>query len=93
MKPLNIYDTVRLTSLIKEATSKAEDSFTLLSSGDQVIFMPCVFGDVATLKVYFNLERIETTKADYLNENGISNASIVRIIEELDEKVSEKYNR
>lgn len=93
MKTLNVNDIVRLTSLIKDTTSKVEDGFTILSSGDQVAFLPCVFGDVATLKVYLNLERIETSRAEYLNESGISNVSIVRIIEELDEKVSEKYNR
>lgn len=93
MRTLNIYDAVQLTSLMKEVSSTSTDSFTLLNSGDQVTFLPCDYGEVTTLKVYLNQERIETSTAKYLNENGISNVSIVRIIEELDEKISDRLGR
>lgn len=93
MRTLSINDIVRLTSLIKDVTSNVEDDFTLISSGDHVTFLPCDFGVVSTLKVYFNHERIELSRADYTNDSGISTNSIVRIVEEIDERVSEEYNR
>ena len=91
MQNLNIYDAVKLTSLIKETVASGDDNFTLLSSGDRVSFLPYDFGSgVSTLKVYFNLDRIETSRADYMTDGDISSASIVKIIEELDEKVTEE---
>lgn len=90
MRNLNTYDTVRLTSMIKNSVLQTSQEFALLSSGDRVSIIPHVFGQVSTLKIYFNMERIETHKADFMTDGDISIMSIVSIIETLDKRVTSK---
>ena len=88
MKTLNINDIVKLTNLIKDASSKGTDQFALLSSGDRVSLLPFIYGEVAHLRVYLNEDRLETAKVHYLADGEVSNVKTVNLIEKIDEKVS-----
>ena len=93
MRNLSIYDVVRLTVKIQDATSKQEDTFGITTSGDRISFLPYDFGEVSNLKVYFNESSIETIRVDYFTGSSISNMKIIDIIESIDEKITDRLRK